>query len=156
MSQILWVVTPNILHLMEFFMQEWDPEKGLIGPVKNIFAGSAHGLTEAPHIFRRGDYYYLTTAEGGTGYEHAVTLARSRDIWGPYELHPNTFVMTAKDAPDNAMQRTGHGQMVETPSGEVFHTYLCGRPLEGLFSPCGRETGIAKCKWGDDGWLVFG
>ena len=136
-------------------LQEWDPEQGLIGPVKNIFAGSAHGLTEAPHIFRRGAYYYLTTAEGGTGYEHAVTLARSRDIWGPYEIHPNTFVMTAKDAPDNAMQRTGHGQMVETPSGEVFHTYLCGRPLEGLFSPCGRETGIAKCKWGDDGWLYL-
>ena len=136
-------------------LQEWDPEKGLTGPVKNIFAGSDHGLTEAPHIFKRGGYYYLTTAEGGTGYDHAVTLARSRDIWGPYELHPNNFVLTSKDAPDNALQRTGHGQMVETPSGEVFHTFLCSRPLDSRFSPCGRETGIAKCEWRDDGWLYL-
>ncbi|WP_370231646.1 glycoside hydrolase family 43 protein [Cognatishimia sp.] len=136
-------------------LQEWSPDKGLFGPVKNIFAGSAHGLTEAPHIFKRDGFYYLTTAEGGTGYDHAVTLARSRDLWGPYELHPDSFVITAKDAPDNALQRTGHGQLVETPTGEVYHTYLCSRPLKGRYSPCGRETGIAKCTWHEDGWLYL-
>ncbi len=134
-------------------LQEWDPVQGLIGPVKNIYAGSAHGLTEAPHIFKRNGWYYLTTAEGGTGYEHAVTLARSRDIWGPYEEHPNTHVLTAKDTPENRLQRAGHGQIVETPDAQVFHTFLCSRPIGGRFSPCGRESGIMRCYWGDDDWL---
>lgn len=136
-------------------LQEWDPEKGLIGEVKNIFPGSDHGLTEAPHIFTRNGYYYLTTAEGGTGYEHAVTLARSKDLWGPYDLHPNLHVLSAKDAPDNALQRVGHGQIVDTPDGDWYHTYLCSRPLPGRFSPMGRETGIARVEWRDDDWVYL-
>ena len=32
-----------------------------------------------PHLYKRNGWYYLTTAEGGTGYDHAVTMARSRD-----------------------------------------------------------------------------
>ena len=136
-------------------LQEWHPEKGLIGPVKNIFAGSTHGLTEAPHIFSRNGYCYLTTAEGGTGYEHTVTLARARDIWGPYELHPNLHVLTAKDAPENPLQRVGHGQIVDTPDGEFYHTFLCSRPLPGRFSPMGRETGIARVEWRADDWLYL-
>ncbi|SPF77443.1 glycoside hydrolase family 43 protein [Pseudoprimorskyibacter insulae] len=133
--------------------QEWDPKRGLIGEVRNIFPGSPHGLTEAPHLFRRNGWYYLTTAEGGTGYDHAVTMARSRDIWGPYELHPDTHLLTAKDAPDAPLQRVGHGQVVETPCGLTYHTFLCSRPLPGRFSQMGRETGIALCEWRDDDWL---
>lgn len=134
-------------------LQEWDAEKGLIGPVKNIFAGSDLGITEAPHLLKRNGWYYLTVAEGGTGYSHAVTMARARDIWGPYELHPETHVITAKDAPKGPLQRAGHGQVVETPEGAVYHTFLCSRPLPGRRSPMGRETGIAECEWRDDDWL---
>jgi xylan 1,4-beta-xylosidase len=136
-------------------LQEFDPRQGkLVGPVKNIFAGSDHGLVEGPHLFKKNGWYYLTTAEGGTGYEHAVTMARSRSIYGPYEIHPDIHVITSKDAPDAPLQRAGHGQIVETPDGEVYHTHLCSRPLPGLRrSPLGRETAIQKCEWGKDGWL---
>lgn len=142
--------------------QEFDPKIGkLVGEITNIFAGSDLGLTEAPHLFKRDEYYYLTTAEGGTGYQHAVTLARSKSINGPYELHPNKHVMTAVQNPESPIQRVGHGQIVDTPTGETYHTFLCGRPLE-LNSaakkrncPLGRETGIAKCEWRDDGWLYL-
>jgi xylan 1,4-beta-xylosidase len=52
------------------------------------------------------------------------------------------------------LQRAGHGQIVETPEGAVYHTHLCSRPLPGLRrSPLGRETAIQKCVWGEDGWL---
>ncbi|QMU58508.1 MAG: family 43 glycosylhydrolase [Boseongicola sp.] len=141
-------------------LQEWDPEQGLIGKVTNIFEGTDRGVTEAPHIFKRNGWYYLTTAEGGTGYGHAVTMARSRNIDGPYEVHPNKFLMSARDAPDHPIQRTGHGQIVETPDGEVWHTFLMGRPIPGpdgtgRFSPMGRETGIEKCVWKDDDWLYL-
>src|SRR5271165_6323770 len=138
-------------------LQEWDPQSGrLVGEAKTIFAGSPHGLVEGPHLFKRKGWYYLTTAEGGTGYDHAVTMARSRQVDGPYELHPNVHLITSKDAPEAPLQRAGHGQIVETPDGQVYHTHLCSRPLPGFRrSPLGRETAIQRCVWGDDGWLYL-
>ncbi|MEO8244469.1 MAG: glycoside hydrolase family 43 protein [bacterium] len=140
-------------------MQEWHPERGLLGAVRTIFTGSDLGLTEAPHLFKRGGWYYLTTAEGGTGYDHAVTMARSRAVAGPYDLHPQKHLLTTRFAPDSPLQRTGHGQYVETPEGEAYHSYLCGRPLAGpdgkLFCALGRETGLAKCRWDADDWLYL-
>jgi xylan 1,4-beta-xylosidase len=138
-------------------LQEWSAKTGrLVGEAKTIFPGSAHGLVEGPHLYKRDGWYYLTTAEGGTGYDHAVTMARARRIDGPYELHPNVHLLTSKDAADAPLQRAGHGQIVETPDGQVYHTHLCSRPLEGLRrSPLGRETAIQKCVWGDDGWLYL-
>lgn len=138
-------------------LQEYDPAAGrLIGPVMNVSRGSAHGLVEGPHLHKRNGWYYLTVAEGGTGYNHAVTMARSRSIAGPYELHPDVHPITAKDAPDAILQRAGHGQIVETPDGQVYHTHLCSRPLPGTRrSPLGRETSIQKCVWRDDDWLYL-
>ena len=77
-------------------------------------------------------------------------------IDGPYEMHPHIHLITSKDAPDARLQRAGHGQIVETPDGEFYHTHLCSRPLPGTRrSPLGRETAIQKCVWGDDGWLYL-
>lgn len=137
-------------------LQEWDAgTKSLKGPIKNIFAGSSLGLVEGPHLFKRNGWYYLTTAEGGTGYDHAVTMARSRQIDGPYEMHPDTHLITSKDAPDAVLQRAGHGQYVETPDGEAYHTHLCGRPLPPKRRcTLGRETALQKCVWKDD-WLYL-
>ena len=139
-------------------LQEWTPEHGLTGQVSNIYAGSSRGLTEAPHLFKRNGWYYLTVAEGGTGYDHAVTMARARDIRGPYETQPDGHLFSTADAPDHPIQRTGHGQYVETHWGSCYHTFLMGRPITGpdgtgRFCPLGRETGIEKVFWGDDDWL---
>src|SRR5690606_29997105 len=85
-----------------------------------------------------------------------VTMARSRDIAGPYELHPDIHLITSKDAPDAPLQRAGHGQLVETPDREFYHTHLCSRPLYGTRrSPLGRETAIQKCVWKEDGWFYL-
>lgn len=140
-------------------LQEWSPEQGLTGPVSNIWHGTGRGLTEAPHLFKRDGWYYLTTAEGGTGYRHAVSLARSCAITGPYETHPQNHVMTAANAPDHPIQRTGHGQYVETPDGQHYHSFLMGRPISGpdgtgRFCPLGRETGLERVVW-RDGWLYL-
>jgi xylan 1,4-beta-xylosidase len=138
-------------------LQEWDAKsRTLVGERRNIFAGSRHGLVEGPHLHKRNGWYYLTTAEGGTGYDHAVTMARARAIEGPYVLHPHVHLITSKDAPDAALQRAGHGQIVETPDGQTYHTHLCSRPLAGLRrSPLGRETAIQKCVWREDDWLYL-
>ena len=140
-------------------LQEWDARAGrLVGPVKNVFRGSEHGLVEGPHLFKRKGWYYMTTAEGGTAYDHAVTMARSRNIDGPYEIHPLVHPITSKDHPEAPLQRAGHGQIVETPDGQAYHTHLCSRPLPGLKeqrSPLGRETAIQKCFWAEDDWLYL-
>lgn len=137
-------------------LQEWDPAtKRLVGPIRNIFAGSPLGLVEGPHLFKRNGWYYLTAAEGGTGYDHAVTMARSRSIAGPYEMHPAMHLITSKDHPEAVLQRAGHGQYVETPEGEAYHTHLCGRPLAPQRRcTLGRETALQKCVWRDD-WLYL-
>ena len=120
----------------------------------NIFKGTPLGFTEAPHLYKRNGWYYLLTAEGGTGWGHAVTMARSRKLTGPYELHPDTYILSARHRPDAELQRAGHADLVETQNGETYMVYLCGRPLRNR-GRCtlGRETAIQKMVWGEDDWL---
>jgi xylan 1,4-beta-xylosidase len=145
---------PSFLGIL---LQEWNAASGkLVGKPQNVFRGSYLGLVEGPHVFQRNGWYYMTLAEGGTGYNHAVTMARSRSIWGPYEMHPQVHLLTSKDSPQAPLQRAGHGQYVETPEGDVYHTHLCSRPLPGTrLSPLGRETALQKCVWRDDDWLYL-
>ena len=136
-------------------LQEYAPaERRLVGERRIIFEGTPLGLTEAPHLYKRGGYYYLITAEGGTGWGHAVTMARARSLTGPYELHPDVYILSARHRPDAPLQRAGHADLVETPAGETYMVYLCGRPLRNR-GRCtlGRETAIVRMEWGDDGWL---
>ncbi|KAL7797361.1 glycoside hydrolase family 43 protein [Trichoderma ceciliae] len=136
-------------------LQEFDPVKRkLIGPRKIVFYGTDLGLVEGPHLYKRNEWYYLLTAEGGTGYEHAATLARSKTIWGPYELHPQQHILSSKDTPFAALQRAGHADFVETPDGKTYVVHLAGRPI-GQKRRCvlGRETAIQEAYWGDDDWL---
>lgn len=136
------------------YLQEYSVEQGrLTGPVKNIFLGSDLGFTEAPHLYKRDGWYYLLTAEGGTGYQHAMTMARSRSIEGPYELDPQGYLLTAKDNRNLPLQRAGHGDLFDTPDGQTYLVHLCSRPLKGLQrSPMGRESGLQKFDWSEDGW----
>ena len=135
-------------------LQEYDhAARRLVGPVSRIFTGSERKLTEAPHLLKRNGWYTLITAEGGTGYEHAVTHARSKAITGPYEMHPQTHVLTADGSPEAGLQRIGHGQPAGDDGG-WWHSFLCGRPLPGIRRcPLGRETGIVRAWWDDDGWM---
>lgn len=136
-------------------MQEFDAAAGrLTGPMKTIFHGTELDLVEGPHLYKRNGYYYLLTAEAGTAYEHACTLARSRDIWGPYEVHPENPILSSKDAPFAALQRAGHGDIVDTPDGRTYLVHLTGRPIsQRRRCTLGRETAIQEAYWGDDDWL---
>jgi xylan 1,4-beta-xylosidase len=151
----LWDHRPGRNRFAGIVLQEYSPEKrALVGERKMIFEGTAIGLTEAPHLYRRDGWYYLVTAEGGTAWGHAMTMARSRDLAGPYELHPQKYIITARNRPDAPLQRAGHGDLVETPDGQTYAVYLCGRPLRNR-GRCtlGRETAIQPMVWREDGWL---
>jgi xylan 1,4-beta-xylosidase len=136
-------------------LQEYSTaEQRLIGPVHVIFEGTPLGFTEGPHLYKRNGYYYLLTAEGGTGWGHAVTMARSRALTGPYELHPDVYILTSRHRPDIELQRAGHADLVETPAGETYMVHLCGRPIRNR-GRCtmGRETAIQPMVWSGDDWL---
>jgi xylan 1,4-beta-xylosidase len=152
---MLWDHRPGRNRFAGIVLQEYSPQAcALVGERTIIFKGTALGLTEAPHLYKRDGYYYLLTAEGGTGWNHAVTMARSRSLLGPYELHPDVYILSARHRPDAELQRAGHADLVETPSGETYMVYLCGRPLRNR-GRCvlGRETAIQRMVWCDDGWL---
>jgi xylan 1,4-beta-xylosidase len=170
---VLWDYRPGHNSFAGIVLQEYDPgEQRMIGPIKNIFAGSDLKLTEAPHLYKRGDWYYLLAAEGGTSYSHAATMARSRSIDGPYELHPDIHLLTAvadfeefrrnsgrnqyadfKDSLHPGLQKAGHGSMVPLTEDVWVFAHLCGRPIDDSGRcPLGRETALQKLMWKDDGW----
>jgi xylan 1,4-beta-xylosidase len=118
---MLWDHRPAQNRFAGIVLQEYSPAaQRLIGERQIIFAGTPIGFTEAPHLYKRNGWYYLLTAEGGTGWGHAVTMARSRAIDGPYELHPDVYILTARDRPDAPLQRAGHADLVDTPAGQTY------------------------------------
>lgn len=135
-------------------LQEYcEVKMALIGKPINIFRGTQLRLTEAPHLYKHDGYYYLMTAEGGTGYEHAVTMARSRTIEGPYEVDPLNPILTSHHTPDNPLQKAGHGSITQGHNGKWYMVHLCGRPVgEERLCILGRETALEEVEW-KEGWL---
>ncbi|MGC3990859.1 MAG: glycoside hydrolase family 43 protein [Chthoniobacteraceae bacterium] len=148
--------------------QEYDPAlRRLIGPMHKILE-KQNILTEGPNLYKHDGWYYLMLAEGGTGWNHGISMARSRSIIGPYELDPQASVLTARDSPQLTLQKAGHGELVETPAGEWYLAHLASRPLRlapdvsphkfpdgertGWCCVLGRETCIQKVEW-RGGWL---
>lgn len=133
-------------------VQEVDPITfELLGEATTIFHGTSRGLVEGPHLYRIGEYYYLFSAEGGTSYQHAESVARSKNILGPYEVHPQELLISALDT-DAYIQKAGHGALVESFEGDWYFAHLCGRPLEDKEGRCplGRETAIQNIVWKED------
>jgi xylan 1,4-beta-xylosidase len=135
-------------------IQEYDRiRRRLVGSEQIIFLGTEAGLTEGPRLYRLDGWYYLITAEGGTSWEHRVTVARSRSLFGPYRVDPDGPLLTSYGRPDLPLQKAGHGSLVQTPDGQWYLAHLVGRPYSPL-GPCvlGRETAIQRVDWTDGGW----
>lgn len=152
---MIWDHRPDRSFFRGILCQEYSVEQQkLVGEKKIVFDGTPSDCTEGPHIYKKNGYYYLVTAEGGTGYDHAVTIARSRDIWGPYEVDPEGHPLTAQDNPNAPLQRCGHGSLVETHLGTYYLAHLCSRPIGKLRrSPLGRESAIQEFDYTEDGWF---
>lgn len=139
-------------------LQEYDPVlKKLSGPMYPVFKGSSLGLTEGPHLYKKDGYYYLITAEGGTEYGHAATIARSKNITGPYEISPHHPFISSRDHKSYYLQKSGHADLVQTKNGNWLAVFLTARPLtpRGLCI-LGRETSIETVDWPENEWPVLG
>lgn len=125
----------------------------LIGPEHLIYSGTPAGLVEAPNLYRKDGWYYLLTAEGGTSWEHQATMARSRNLLGPYESDPAGPLLTSLGHPELTLQKAGHGSLVETEAGQWYLAHLAARPYTPLGScVLGRESALQLVEWTGDGW----
>jgi xylan 1,4-beta-xylosidase len=139
------------------WLQELDVEKmQLVGEKVTLWDGALKktGWAEAPHLYKINDFYYLMIAEGGTGHEHAVTMARSKNITGPYEGCSRNPILTHRHlGMDHPIVGTGHADLFETQNGQWWMVFLAMRPYGGYFYNLGRETFMAPVRW-EDGWPV--
>lgn len=113
---------------------------------------------EGPHVFRRGDWYYLTAAEGGTGEQHAQMIWRSRSVTGPYEAWAGNPTLTQRDldpAREAPVTSTGHAQFVALADGTWWSVFLATRPYRGNQYNLGRETFLLPVQWQDDWPLIL-
>jgi xylan 1,4-beta-xylosidase len=153
-------------------IQQYDhQQRKFVGPMTKILEKTGI-LIEGPNLYKHHGWYYLMLAEGGTGWNHGISMARSRNILGPYELDPQSSVLTSRDDATLALQKAGHGELVETPDGDWFLAHLASRPLKtgagrnlassdksapadahaGDRCVLGRETCLQRVEW-REGWL---
>jgi xylan 1,4-beta-xylosidase len=106
---------------------------------------------EGPKLFKRGEYYYMTVAEGGTAGPatgHMVISARSKSPLGPWENSPYNPIIRTQD-PSERWWSVGHATIFDDMAGDywmMFHGYENG------YYNKGRQTLLLPVEWTEDGW----
>ena len=134
-----------------------NPKTGeQLTPSKALWRGTGGRYPEGPHIYKKDGYYYLLISEGGTELAHRLTIARSRNIEGPYEANPQNPLLThcSMAGQSNPIQGTGHGDFVQAADGSWWVVFLAYRNYEGSYHHLGRETFIAPVEWNTGQWPV--
>lgn len=106
---------------------------------------------EGPKLTRRGEWWYMVTAVGGTAgppTSHMVIVARSRTLAGPWENCPHNPVVRTTSASQKWWSR-GHATLFEGPGGKwwmLYHGYENG------YWTLGRQTLLDPVEWDARGW----
>lgn len=152
--------TPEYQGHRAIWIQQFDLKAlKTIGPRKVLVNGGVDFSQkpiwiEGPHIFRKDGYYYLSCAEGGTAEGHSQVILRSKSVTGPYEANPANPILTQRGLPgdrEHPITSAGHAQLVTTPDGKWWATFLAVRPYTGDFYSTGRETFLMPVRW-EGGW----
>ena len=134
-------------------MFEIDPMTGKkLSPTKIVWNGTGGRYPEGPHLYKIDGWYYLMISEGGTEFGHMVTLARSLQPFGPYELCPNNPILTHRNEMDSPIAGTGHADLIQAHDGSWWMVFLAYRLSESYFHHLGRETFLCPAVW-ENGWL---
>ena len=141
----------------EIWVQELDLNKmQLIGESMAIWKGAVKDVIwpEGPHLYKKDEYYYLLHAEGGTGPEHAISVARSKEIFKWFEGCPRNPIFTHRNlGKDYPVIYAGHGDLVDDENGNWYIIMLASRQNQRHCS-IGRETFLAKVEW-EEGWPII-
>lgn len=144
---------PEFIDQKEIWMQELDLETfQLIGVRHFLWRGACDGVwTEGPHIYKNDGRYYLMIAEGGTSFNHAVMVAVSDKLTGPYVSNPRNPIFTSRQLSyENWVHSTGHGDLVKLDDGRWFMFLLGVRGDLNRKSNMGRETFVVPVSWERD------
>lgn len=146
------------------WVQEFDPAALAVKGERTLLVNGGVDIStepswiEGPHIFRRGDYYYLIAAEGGTGDNHSQVVFRSTSVRGPFTPYANNPILSQRKldpARKNPVTSAGHAKFVQTPDGQWWATFLAIRPYQDGLYNIGRETFLLPVTWKDDWPLVL-
>ena len=141
---------PNFNGEGEIWMQELDMnEFKLVGEKHLLWRGACGGVwAEGPHMYKKDGRYYLIIAEGGTSFNHAVMVALSDKIQGPYISNPRNPIITSRHLSyDNWVNSTGHGDILELDDGRSYMVLLGIRNEIERGSNMGRETFLTPLTW---------
>jgi beta-xylosidase len=121
----VYVATQGII------IQEMDINTGKMGPVHQLWNGTGGVWPEGPHIYKKDGWYYLMIAEGGTAEDHAVTMARARNILGPYSPSPHNPHLTARKTKNyfQTPKATGGEQLSRRGGVATARTFQWGARL---------------------------
>ena len=149
---------PNQNGIGEIWIQQLNLENWeLFGPRHSIWTGACGGCcVEGPHIYKQYDRYYLMVAEGGTSYNHAVMIASSDNIEGPYDSNPKNPILTSRHLSNsNWVHSTGHADLVHLKDGRWYMVSLGIRNEMDATSNMGRETHLMPVSWEEawDNWV---
>ena len=145
----VYVATQGII------LQEMNIETGAMGAVHSLWNGTGGVWPEGPHIYKKDGWYYLMIAEGGTAEDHAVTMARARNITGPYQPSPYNPHLTARGT-NEYFQTVGHADLFQDTKGEWWGTALATRwGGNGTYFPMGRETVLFPVTWNKGEWPIM-
>lgn len=146
------------------WVQEFDPATLAVKGERTLLVNGGVDIRaepswiEGPHIFRRGDYYYLIAAEGGTGDNHSQVVFRSTSVRGPFTPYANNPILSQRALDpkrQNPVTSAGHAKFVQTPDGQWWATFLATRPYKDGKYNIGRETFLLPVTWKDDWPLVL-
>jgi xylan 1,4-beta-xylosidase len=139
------------------FQCEIDIETGeALTKSRCIWHGTGGRFPESPHLYKINGFYYLMIAEGGTEYGHMVTIARSKNPYGPFESCPHNPILTHRNTECHPIQGTGHGDLIQDGLGKWWIIFLGFRTIDPWmnFHHMGREVFLAPVTWDKDGWPV--
>ncbi|KAL8391959.1 hypothetical protein RB595_002247 [Gaeumannomyces hyphopodioides] len=131
-------------------LQTLDPVTGALSqPPIELWNGTGGVWPEGPRFYKRGGWYYLLIAEGGTATDHAVTMARARNITGPYEASPHNPHLTNRGT-GQFFQTVGHADLFQDGDGNWWGMCLATRSgPQYRHYPMGREAVLFPVQWDD-------
>jgi len=145
----VWVATHSVV------IQEFDLNTGKTGTAINIWNGTGGVWPEGPHIYKKDGWYYLLIAEGGTGTDHSVTIARAKKVTGPYTGYAKNPLLTNRRTQEY-FQTVGHADLFQDTNGKWWGMCLATRSGPQYKSyPMGRETVLFPVTWNKDEWPIL-
>lgn len=135
--------------------QKINLETGTLGNASIIWKGFTEYIPEGPRMYKKDGYYYLMIAEGGTELGHHEAIARSKNIWGPYDSYAGNPILTNTNT-SQYFQTVGHADLFQDASGNWWGSALATRSGPAWKNyPMGRETVLFPATWEKDEWPVL-